>query len=150
MGGVPSPSTREEKMVEANGAPESLLERSVGPDLRVARMALPRRSDALWARQPVTPAVGSAEALALAEGEGGVYECEVAEGLGEVAELAVADGVVFLGEQADVVAQIEEPLEQLAGLILRPALASTSASQNEQARKTPSPPGSASLLSSGR
>jgi len=55
----------------------------------------------------------------VAEGERCANQCVVAEGLGEVAELAAGEGVVFFGEQADVVSQVEQPLEQLAGLVVR-------------------------------
>ena len=53
--------------------------------------------------------------------ERGADEREVGERLREVAELAAGDRVVFLGEQADVVAEVEQPLEQLARLVV-PAL----------------------------
>jgi hypothetical protein len=57
---------------------------------------------------------GLAEAAGVAEGECGADECEVAEGLGEVSELAVVVGVVFFGEQADVVTEVEQAFEQLS------------------------------------
>src|SRR4051812_12838756 len=41
---------------------------------------------------------------------------QVAEGLREVADLALSRDVVLLGEQAQVVRQAGEPLEQLPGL----------------------------------
>ena len=71
-------------------------------------------------------------------------EREVGEGLREVAELRPAMRIVLLGEQTDIVAQREQPLEELARLVVLPCSASTSTSQNEQARKTPSPGGSPS------
>jgi hypothetical protein len=42
----------------------------------------------------------------------------VGEGLGVVAEQATCAGVVFLGEQAEVVAHCEQPLEQLCRLVV--------------------------------
>src|SRR5712691_2602591 len=54
---------------------------------------------------------------ALAEDDRGVDEREVRECLRKVSELAVRDRVVLLGEQADVVAQVEQSLEQLARLL---------------------------------
>src|SRR4051794_28754516 len=42
---------------------------------------------------------------------------QVAEGLREVADLALARHVVLLGQQPEVVRQIEQPLEELARLI---------------------------------
>ena len=55
--------------------------------------------------------------------------------------------VVLLGEQPDVVADVEQPLEQLARLVvLRPAARARRRSQNEQGRKTPSPGGRPSTV----
>src|SRR5215217_5350012 len=56
----------------------------------------------------------------LAEVHGGVDQRDMGEGLGEVAQLAAAGRVVLLGQQPDVVAQPQQPLEQLSG-ILEPA-----------------------------
>ncbi len=39
------------------------------------------------------------------------------EGLGEVADQPAADGVVLLGEQAEIVAQRQQPPEQLLGVL---------------------------------
>jgi len=58
-----------------------------------------------------------------------------------VAEQATCAGVVFLSEQAEVVAHAEQPLEQLAAWSWRPARVSASANQNGQGRKAPSPDG---------
>ena len=63
------------------------------------------------------------------------------ECLREVAELARGHGVVLLGEESDVVPDVEQALEQLACLVDFPCRASTSASQNEHGRNTPSPAG---------
>ena len=49
---------------------------------------------------------------------GRVDQAEMAERLREVAKLPPGDGVVFLGEQAHVVREAEQPLEQ--PLALRP------------------------------
>ena len=53
----------------------------------------------------------SAEPAALAQGERGADEREVAERLREVSKLTPGQGVVFLREEADVVAEIEKQLE---------------------------------------
>ena len=47
-------------------------------------------------------------------------------------------GVVLLAEQSDVVAQRQQPVEQLGGVIVRPIMCSAFASQKLQARKAPS------------
>ena len=54
--------------------------------------------------------------FALPEHQRGVDQREVGERLREVAELAAGDRVVLLGQQADVVAQAEQALEELARL----------------------------------
>src|SRR5713226_10349981 len=54
---------------------------------------------------------------ALAEDDRGIDERKMCERLREVAELPVRDRVVLLGEQTDVAAQVEQPLEQLARLL---------------------------------
>ena len=73
---------------------------------------LPRAQAGAVLRRPRLP--GLAEAAGVAEGECGADECEVAEGLGEVSELAVVVGVVFFGEQADVITEVEQAFEQLS------------------------------------
>jgi hypothetical protein len=89
------------------------------------------------------------EAAALLEGHGRPDQCEVRERLREVAELPPGDRVVLLGEEADVVAEIEQPLEESRAwsLALRSA-----GDQKEQGKNTPSPGGSPSTAppSSGR
>lgn len=52
------------------------------------------------------------------EEAGGVEEADVGEGLGEVAGEAAGLGVVALGEEADVVADGEEALEEAAGVLV--------------------------------
>ena len=54
----------------------------------------------------------------LAERDGGFHQGEMRERLREVAELIPRGGIVFLGEQSDIVAQREEPLEQRTSLVL--------------------------------
>src|SRR5207253_239157 len=56
----------------------------------------------------------------LGENERRAYQAEVGEGLREVAQLAAGDRVELLREQPDVVPEVEEPLEQLARLVLLP------------------------------
>jgi UDP-N-acetyl-D-mannosaminuronic acid transferase (WecB/TagA/CpsF family) len=46
-----------------------------------------------------------------------VHERDVAEGLREVADQPSRPRVVLLGEEADVVAQVEQALEALAGVV---------------------------------
>ena len=58
-----------------------------------------------------------AHVSALTDRERRADEREVGERLREVAELPAGDGVVLLGEQPDVVAEVEQSLEQLAGLV---------------------------------
>src|SRR5919201_5497043 len=57
------------------------------------------------------------QGAALADDDRGVDEREMGQRLREVAEQTAGARVVLLGEQADVVAQIEQPLEQLARLV---------------------------------
>ena len=85
-----------------------------------------------------------------AERDRRVDEREVRERLREVAELPARSRVVLLGEQADVVAEVEQPLEELARLVVLALQRQHLASQNEQGRKTPSPPGSPSTAPSSR
>jgi hypothetical protein len=42
----------------------------------------------------------------------------VGKGLREVAELASSDRVVLLGQQTNIVTKVEQPLEQLARLVV--------------------------------
>ena len=42
------------------------------------------------------------------------------ERLGEVPELPAGHGIVFLREKADVVAEIQQPLEELARIVVLP------------------------------
>ncbi len=51
------------------------------------------------------------------EGVCAIDEREVAERLGKVAELPAGRRVVLLGEQAEIVAVGEQPLEQRGGLV---------------------------------
>src|SRR5918992_499270 len=55
--------------------------------------------------------------LALAQVERGVDERHVRKRLREVAEQAPRDRVVFLGEEANVVGEAEQPLEELVRLV---------------------------------
>ena len=73
---------------------------------------------------------------------------EVAERLREVADLPPPRHVVLLGEQAEIVGQADQPLEQRRAPH-RPGRCSASAltSQNEQARNWPSSPDSPSSVS---
>ena len=66
------------------------------------------------------------------------------ERLREVAEQAACLRVVLLGEQADVVADRQQALEDPRASSWRPISARLSASQNVQGRKAPSPGGSPS------
>src|SRR6476646_2505695 len=56
------------------------------------------------------------EAAALREGHGRPYQREVRERLWEIAELPPGDRFVLLGEQAVVVAEVEQSLEELTRL----------------------------------
>src|SRR5690606_28101121 len=58
--------------------------------------------------------------LAAEQGEGGVHQTDVTERLRDVAELPFAHRVVLLRQQAHVVGEPQQPLEQLPGLA-RPA-----------------------------
>src|SRR5438093_13644001 len=62
----------------------------------------------------------SAMQAAFAEDERRLDQREVRERLRKVAELAPGDGVVLLGEEADVVAQVEQTLEELARFLVAP------------------------------
>src|SRR4051812_10741352 len=55
-----------------------------------------------------------------AECQSGIHQREVAERLRKVAEVAARDRVVLLRKQPDVVAQVEQPLEELARLVVPP------------------------------
>ena len=57
------------------------------------------------------------DGLGAGEKARGIDQPDVAECLRRVADLAVLDGVVLLAEQTQVVAQIEQPLEQFGGLL---------------------------------
>ena len=64
---------------------------------------------------------GSAEVLRrallrLVDGQGGRHQSQVRERLGDVAELAARPRVVLLGKQADVVAQRQQVIHELARL----------------------------------
>src|SRR4051812_36079211 len=61
--------------------------------------------------------LGASHALALADRDRRADQCEMGERLGEVPELPAGHRVVFLGEEPDVVAEIQEPLEELARLV---------------------------------
>src|SRR3954468_19381932 len=93
-----------------------------------------RRGDCsrAWAVQAfLLSFLGSAGGCA-GQGSGGVDQRYVAEGLREVADEPAGFGVVFLGEQSDVVAQREQPFEDLSGLVV-PALQGVVAGQPEGA-----------------
>ena len=61
---------------------------------------------------------------------------------GKLPSMPLGDRVVLLGQQADVVAQRQQPLEQRARLVgAARAARRLSASQNEQGRNAPSPGG---------
>ena len=62
--------------------------------------------------------LGASHALALADRYCCADEREVSECLGEVPELPARHGVVLLGEEPDVVTEIQEPLEELARLVV--------------------------------
>ena len=60
---------------------------------------------------------------------------------GKLPDQAPRDRVVLLGEQAEIVAEGQQPLEELAGIVVAArASIRQSANQNEQARKAPSRP----------
>jgi hypothetical protein len=65
----------------------------------------------------------------------------VAERLGEVADHPARAGVVLLRQQADVVGEAAEPLEQLAGVVAAAGPGEADTSQKEQARNGCSSPG---------
>src|SRR5262249_37711341 len=52
------------------------------------------------------------------EVEGRVYEREVSEGLGEIPEHAFRLGVVLLREEPEVVAEVDEPTEQVVRIVV--------------------------------
>src|SRR3954453_23785752 len=72
--------------------------------------------------------------LFLPEVQGGVDEGHVGEGLREVAEEATRRGIVFLGEQAHIVGEAMQPLEQLTGFAAA-ALKAEVAREPEAARE---------------
>ena len=83
----------------------------------------------------------------MAEVVGGVDEGDVGERLRKVADLPPRARVVLLGEQADVVAQREQPLEQRPRLVVAPlqdvVVGEPEAAGEERALR---PPGSPSTL----
>ena len=96
-------------------------------------------------------AVGAVARRALGQGEvaRGVDERHVGERLGEVPEHALRDRVVLLGDQADVVGEPEQAVEELARLVEAPhAGTGCRRARTSRARNTPSPGGSPSTPSS--
>jgi hypothetical protein len=77
-------------------------------------------------------------------------EREVAEGLWSIAQLAAVHGIPFVAEQSDVVSEGEQTLEQRDRSVSAPGAVAGIDEPEEQARKTPSPAGSPSLLLSVR
>ena len=59
---------------------------------------------------------------------------------GKLPDQPARNRVVLLGQQTEVVSQVEQPLEELAGVVVAPEQDRQSANQNEQARKAPSRP----------
>src|SRR5919198_4058631 len=105
------------------------------PQLQEAsrRLLVPRRSRlllraALEHRRGLHPLVRALEVVRA------VHERDVREGLREVAELAAELRVVLLGEQAEVGAEREEPLEELPRLV-EPALEREVVHEPEGARE---------------
>ena len=76
----------------------------------------------------------ASHALALADRDRCADEREVRERLGEVPELPAGHRVVLLGEEPDVVAEIQQPLEELARLVVL-ALEGEHLGQPERARE---------------
>ena len=72
---------------------------------------------------------------------GGVNETHMTERLGKIADEPFCVDVIFLGEEADVVAEGEEPLKGLlcVGIALHQCV--VVGQQNVQGRKAPSPGG---------
>src|SRR5688500_16749594 len=68
------------------------------------------------ARRPLRPTLfrGTLRAVQV---ERGIHQRHVGERLREVADLPPQTGIVLLGEEADVVAQREQPLEQRARVV---------------------------------
>ena len=46
-----------------------------------------------------------------------IYQRDVSEGLRKISELAAKNRIVFLGQQANVIAQIQKTLEEIASLL---------------------------------
>src|SRR3546814_1888043 len=80
---------------------------AAAPEIAVSGAVLFARLAALGA---LLRRAGSIEQVA-----GGVDQRQMRERLREIAELAPVDRVVFLGQQADVIAQAQQPFEQSAG-----------------------------------
>ena len=78
--------------------------------------------------------LGASHALALADRYRRADERQVSECLGEVPELPAGHGVVLLGEEPDVVPEIQQPLEELARLVVL-ALQGEYLGQPERARE---------------
>ena len=68
------------------------------------------RAGAVWA--PRSADAASSSALEFGQGGRDVDDAEMREGLQEVAEKPSRRRIVFLGEEAEVVAQIRQALEQ--------------------------------------
>ena len=71
----------------------------------------------------------------------------MSQGLRKVADLALQPVVVFLGQQADVVAQRQSCSNMRVASSISPISARLSTSQNVHGRNVPSPGGSPSLVS---
>src|SRR3954469_135871 len=103
-----------------------------------------RRVDSRASSPPVCSGAGTVEAFVLSilgsaggragQGSGGVDERHMAEGLREVADQSAGLGVVLLGEESDVVAQGQQPFEDLPGLVV-PALEGVVVREPESARE---------------
>ena len=72
------------------------------------------------------------------------------KGLGKVPELPLGDRVVLFGEEAEIVAQRQQALEEVAASSSRPIMQSASASQKLQTRNVPSRPARPSSVSMRR
>ena len=56
----------------------------------------------------------------LIEVKDGIYQCHVREGLRKIANLLLFVRIVFLGKQADVIAEFEQALQELFGFPVAP------------------------------
>src|SRR5271155_1860013 len=58
--------------------------------------------------------------VVLGEPDGSIDERDMGERLGEISDLTLGDRIVFLREQPEIVAQRDEPLEELDGFVVAP------------------------------